>query len=424
MSMRFVIDADSLPTLKGRFSQGMAAGPLVFLAGQLASDFASGLHPDVKETPGLPSKSVAIKKQTEFVLERQQRVAKAAGVDLTRAAQTWTLLKDVGDTGLVNDVRRRFFDTKALPAASTFGVENLTVQGSRIEIDAILAGPDADREVIAFDDAQAQELSQAAAVRVDNFVFVSSLSAFDFSNGAIVGAREATEFPYFVSSVKQQTKFILERLAAVLAKAGASLDTVVKAQVFLPNLGHFAEMEEVWRDAFPNNPPARTVVPAKLTIPQCLIEINAIAIIPGGNMRKEMIQTDRAPAPSIHESQAVKAGPFVFLSQLFATDYKNGVALAAKVNPNFPNHDSDVRRQLVYIFENADTILKAGGSSIKNIVRRQGFYTTFANKLGPSRDLTGEMFSPDPPPSTTVSLGTGLLIPGCEYQFDAIGVEG
>jgi hypothetical protein len=34
----------------------------------------------------------------------------------------------------------------------------------------------------------------------------------------------------------------------------------------------------------------------------------------------------------------------------------------------------------------------------------------------------GQVFSPDPPPSTTVSLGTGLLIPGCDFQFDAIGI--
>jgi hypothetical protein len=75
--------------------------------------------------------------------------------------------------------------------------------------------------------------------------------------------------------------------------------------------------------------------------------------------------TDRAPTPSIQESQAVKAGPYVFLSQLLATDYKTGIPAAARVNPNFPNHDSDVRRQLGFIFETADTILTAAGSSIK-----------------------------------------------------------
>ena len=147
------------------------------------------------------------------------------------------------------------------------------------------------------------------------------------------------------------------------------------------------------------------------------------AIIPDGHVDKEIIHTDRAPRPSIHEPQAVKAGPFVFLSQLMATDYKTGVFAAAHVNPHFPNHDSEVRRQLAYIFENADAILEAAGSSLKHTVRRQGFYSTFKNNLGPARDLTLTAFSPDPSPSTTVSLGADLLVPGCAYLFDAIGVQ-
>ena len=107
--MRQVIDPEPLPTLKGRFSQGMVAGPLVFLAGQIASDFSTGLHSDVKENTGLPTKGVWIRKQSEFVLERQQRVARGAKTDLSRAAQVWSLLTSVGDVGLTHDSQAPFF---------------------------------------------------------------------------------------------------------------------------------------------------------------------------------------------------------------------------------------------------------------------------------------------------------------------------
>jgi enamine deaminase RidA (YjgF/YER057c/UK114 family) len=413
--MRRVIDPEPLPMLKGRFSQGMAAGPFVFLAGQIASDFSTGLHPDVKELPGLPTKAAWVKRQAEFVLERQQRVAKAGGTDLARAAQIWSLLTNIGDAGLTRDAQARFFKSDALPARTTFGVEKLTVHGGRIEIDAILAAPKAEREVFPFTDAEARRFGASAAVRVDSFVFVSGLSD-------PVTDTAAREFPYFVSTVKEQTRAILDRLASILAKAGSSLDHVVKVQVFMPDLSHFAEFEEVWREAFPKNPPARTIIPATLAVPQCVVEINAIAIVSDNPIRKEIVRTDRAPKPSMHEPQAVKAGPFIFLSQLMATDYKTGIPSVARVNPNFPNHESDIRRQVSYILENADMILAAGGSSLKQTVRRQGFYSSFENNLGPARDVTWEAFAPDPSPSTTVSLGTHLLVPGCKYVLDVIAV--
>jgi enamine deaminase RidA (YjgF/YER057c/UK114 family) len=420
--MRRVIDSEPLPTLKGRFSQGMAAGPLIFLAGQIASDFQTGLHADVQTVPALPASKIPIKAQTQFILERQQRVALAASSSLDRTAQVWTLLPDLSELPLALRTASPFFAASP-PAKSTFGVERLTVAGARIEIDAILAAPDAEREVIPFADAHPGERDVAAAVRVGPYIFVSSLAAMG-PTGQAAGAQAASAFPYFVSTVKEQTRFILRRLERILAQAGSSLNDVVKVQIFMPNLHHFAEFEEVWQDAFPDNPPARSIIPAKLSAPQCVIEINTIAVIPGGGVKKEIVSSARAPVPCIHEPHAVKAGPLVFLSQLMATDYKTGKPDTARVNPNFPNHESEVRRQLGYIFQNADAILQEAGSSLKQTVKRQGFYTTFANNLGPARDVTLSAFSPDPSPSTTVSLGTSLLVPGCIYMLDAIAIEG
>jgi enamine deaminase RidA (YjgF/YER057c/UK114 family) len=138
---------------------------------------------------------------------------------------------------------------------------------------------------------------------------------------------------------------------------------------------------------------------------------------------KEKVHTDRAPCPAIHEPQAIKAGPFVFLSQLLATDYEHGVAPAARVDPEFPYASSGIKRQLTYIFENADAILQAAGSSIKHLVRRQAYLSTFPNVFPAAREVTVATFTPDPPPSTTVSVGRDLLVPGCVFQLDAIGVE-
>jgi len=52
---------------------------------------------------------------------------------------------------------------------------------------------------------------------------------------------------------------------------------VVKVSIFLKNLDDFKKMNEVYKTFFPDNPPARTTVEAKLPAPGMLIEIDVIA---------------------------------------------------------------------------------------------------------------------------------------------------
>ncbi|MCC7106877.1 MAG: hypothetical protein IT307_17225 [Chloroflexi bacterium] len=422
--MRITVDQESMPVVKGRFSQALRSDPFVFQAGLIASDFQTGLDPSVKTHPGFPFYGVPIKSQTDFVLDLHSKVAQSAGTSLDRAVHVWSILTDVRDTALAEESRRGWFDAAARPAGSTYGVRELAADGALIEIDAVLAAPGFSREIIRSPRAPQppDEFGVSQAVKVGSFIFVSSQAATDFVSGIAPEARLDPGFPYFGSDVKRQAEYALRNMGAILAEAGSSLEHVVKAQVFLPDLSKFAELDEVWRAFFPQDPPARSVIPARLTIPGSLIELNAIAIVPDGHLNKETVRTDRAPLPTIHEPQAVKAGDFVFLSQLMATDYEHGLAPAGHVDPWFPNHDSEIKRQLTYVFENADTILQAAGSSIHHVVRRQAYFSDFKDNFPGGREITVATFAPDPPPSTTVSVGTDLLVPGCRFLLDAMGV--
>lgn len=424
MAMRITIDSESMPAVKGRFSQAIRSDPFVFQAGLIASDFQTGLDPSVKINPGFPFYGVPIKIQTDFVLDLQRKVARSAGISLDQAVHVWSILTDVRNTALAEESRRAVFDSSARPAGSTYAVHELAADGALIEIDMVLAAPGFSREIIRSPRAPQppDEFGVSQAVKVGPFVFVSSQAATDFAQGIAPDARVPEGFPHFGSSVKLQAAFILRNIEAVLSEAGSSLANVVKTQVFLPNLAHFAELDEVWRAFFPKDPPARSIIPARLTIPGSVVEINAIAIVPDGHVTKETVHTDRAPMPTIHEPQAIKAGDFVFLSQLMATDYEHGLAPAGHVDPQFPNHDSEVKRQLTYIFDDADQILQAAGSSIHHVVRRQAYFSDFKNNFPAGREITMATFAPDPPPSTTVSVGTDLLVPGCLFLLDAMGV--
>ncbi|XJZ27373.1 RidA family protein [Bacillota bacterium Lsc_1132] len=77
--------------------------------------------------------------------------------------------------------------------------------------------------------------------------------------------------------IKQQTKQVFQNLQAVLEAAGASLDTVVKATVFVKNIDDFAAVNEVYGEYFSNHKPARSLVEVSRLPKDALIEIEVIA---------------------------------------------------------------------------------------------------------------------------------------------------
>lgn len=81
-------------------------------------------------------------------------------------------------------------------------------------------------------------------------------------------------------SVAAQTKNILDRIDATLAKAGTDKTKLLSASIWLSDISTFAEMNEVW-DAWVADvkAPARATVEAKLAAPQFTVEIAVIAAL-------------------------------------------------------------------------------------------------------------------------------------------------
>jgi 2-iminobutanoate/2-iminopropanoate deaminase len=81
--------------------------------------------------------------------------------------------------------------------------------------------------------------------------------------------------------VREQTRNILERIKAILAAAGTSLDNVLTATTHLTRVQDLAAYNEEYAKYFPTNKPARTTVTvAALNAPELLIEITVTACIP------------------------------------------------------------------------------------------------------------------------------------------------
>lgn len=82
------------------------------------------------------------------------------------------------------------------------------------------------------------------------------------------------------AGIKEQTATTLEKIDALLDSVGTSKDRLLSATVYLANMGHFNEMNEVW-DAWvsPGNAPARACVEARLARPEYLVEISVTAAV-------------------------------------------------------------------------------------------------------------------------------------------------
>lgn len=77
--------------------------------------------------------------------------------------------------------------------------------------------------------------------------------------------------------VRVQAERVMDNLAAVLAAAGSGFEQVVKATIFLADLGDFAVVNEVYGKRFSQNPPARSTVQVAALPKGARLEIELIA---------------------------------------------------------------------------------------------------------------------------------------------------
>jgi len=80
--------------------------------------------------------------------------------------------------------------------------------------------------------------------------------------------------------ISSQTKRVLENLAAVLRAHGLTMEHVVKTTVFMTDLANFGEMNTVYAQYFPSDPPARSTIQVAALPKGANVEIEAIAFKP------------------------------------------------------------------------------------------------------------------------------------------------
>ena len=125
-----------------------------------------------------------------------------------------------------------------------------------------------ERKVIKAPDAPEVVLPLSQAIKVDNLVFTSGMTARDPKTRQLIEG-----------DIETQTERIILNLKAILEAAGSSLEKVVKVTVFLTDIRDFEGMNRAYRKFFPKDPPARsTIEVSKLAVPT-LVEIEMVAAV-------------------------------------------------------------------------------------------------------------------------------------------------
>ena len=105
------------------------------------------------------------------------------------------------------------------------------------------------------------------AIEMDGWIFASGQTPLDPETGEIVGGE-----------IEDETRQVLSNLEAVLRAAGSGLDRVVRATVYLTDLGLFPRVNAVYAEAFSSEPaPARVTIGVAALPLGANVEIDAIA---------------------------------------------------------------------------------------------------------------------------------------------------
>ena len=219
------------------YCQGVLAGDTLYAAGQIASDYRTGVPPAARQDPAFPYYGSDIQKQTRYVLENIQSVYRAAGCELNDTVKAQVFLTDLDDFHPFDQVWREFFPSP--PPRTTVQVGALLVPGCRIEIDLIAVHKRVARTVVTGRGAPTPMAHYCQGVLAGETLYAAGQIASDYKTGVAPEARQDPAFPYYGSDIQKQTRYVLQNLRSVFEAAGCGLKDVVKSQVFLTDLNDF-----------------------------------------------------------------------------------------------------------------------------------------------------------------------------------------
>ena len=254
----------------------------------------------------------------------------------------------------------------------------------------------ADRHKVVAPPGTGMGLPFSPAIEADGFLYLSG------ALGNTPGTREVE------GDIRVQTRQTLKNLEVVLKAAGMGFADVVSANVFLSDTRLFQPFNEVYREYFRENPPARATVEGAIVFPKAVVEIALVAARP--ERGKTIVTPNGWKRPGSPSSWGVLAGDTLFVSGIISSDPVTGNSKAG-----------DVAAQTRTVLENVGAILREAGMDYGDVVSSKVF-------LADSRDFS-EMngvyrsFFPKDPPARATSQ-TRLMHQDWKVEIQCVAVRG
>ena len=138
------------------------------------------------------------------------------------------------------------------------------------------------------------------------FLFIPGTMGFDHATGELA------------ENVSGQFSQAMENIREILTAEGMDFSRVVSVNVYLSDVGNFAEMNEVYRTYFPTDPPTRATVSVDLANPDALVQVAMVAARPG--VSREVIRPAALKSPELPYSWGIMAGNTLFISGATSRD--------------------------------------------------------------------------------------------------------
>ena len=123
-----------------------------------------------------------------------------------------------------------------------------------------------EKTVISTDKAPSAIGPYSQAIEVNGIIYTSGMIPIVPETGEIV------------SGIANQTERALLNVKGLLESVGSSMDKIIKTTVFIKDMNHFSQINEVYATFFEGNYPARSCVEVARLPKDVLLEIEAIAI--------------------------------------------------------------------------------------------------------------------------------------------------
>lgn len=106
------------------------------------------------------------------------------------------------------------------------------------------------------------------AIIVGNAMFISGTIAMDLQSKQLVK-----------TTVKDETKMVMDYIGEILKAGGCSFENVVKSTIFLNDMNNFVQVNEVYASYFKSDFPARATIQAARLPKDANVEISMEAIL-------------------------------------------------------------------------------------------------------------------------------------------------